>query len=455
MTNLNTDVLIIGAGSTGIAAAHAIKLAVPQIDVCLVECGQPMAFTSSQSGENYRNWWPHSVMRHFMDDSIDLMERISQDTNNRINLTRRGYMLATRAGDLSTLHGDLATCYGDDDIHPIRVHQTGSFAAYVPPTLAHWKEAPNGVDLIADRAIIDHHYPYFDPSVVALVHIRRGGTVDSHQMGQYMLECYRELGGKRLAGKVIAIDHKKNFMVEVESVDDRETIRARQIVNAAGPFVKNIAEMIGIDLPVQNFLHQKVAFEDTAGVIDRRMPFSIDLDPQHIEWSDQERELIANDPDLSRYTNEMPGAVHCRPEGAAGAWIKLGWAFNEDATEARYEPSLDCSFPEIVLRGSARLNPGLRAYYGRLPTRINHYGGFYTMTQENWPLVGPMGVNGAYIAGALSGFGTMAACMTGDLIARWLHGAELPDYAEALSLGRYQDVDLMLELNSAKSRGIL
>ena len=452
----NTDVLIIGAGSIGIAAAYAIKSAVPKIDVCLLECGQPMALTSAQSGENYRNWWPHNVMRHFMDDSIDLMERISQDTNNRINLTRRGYMLATRAEKLSTLHADLATCYGHDNIHPIRMHEPGSFPGYVPPTLTHWKEAPNGVDVIADRAVIDRHYPYYDPSVMALIHIRRGGTVDSHQMGQYMLECYRELGGKRLAGKVINIDHKKEFMVAVELADDEETIRARQIVNAAGPFVKNIAAMIGVDLPVQNFLHQKIAFEDTAGVIDRRMPFSIDLDPQEIEWTDEERELIGNDRDLSRYTDEMPGGVHCRPEGTdGGAWVKLGWAFNEEATEATYDPPLDDSFPEIVLRGAARLNPGLKAYYGRLPQRINHYGGFYTMTQENWPLVGPMGVSGTYVAGALSGFGTMAACMTGELIARWLHGVELPDYAEPLSLARYQDGDLMLELNSAESRGIL
>ncbi len=49
----NTDVLIIGAGSIGIAAAYAIKSAVPKIDVCLVECGQPMALTSAQFGENY------------------------------------------------------------------------------------------------------------------------------------------------------------------------------------------------------------------------------------------------------------------------------------------------------------------------------------------------------------------------------------------------------------------
>ena len=128
-------------------------------------------------------------MRHFMDDSIDLMERISNETDNRINLTRRGYMLATRAGDLSALHADLAACYGHDNIHPIRMHEPGYFPGYVPPTLAHWQEAPNGVDVIADRAIIDRYYPYFDPSVMALIHIRRGGTVDSHQMGQYMLEC--------------------------------------------------------------------------------------------------------------------------------------------------------------------------------------------------------------------------------------------------------------------------
>ena len=77
-------------------------------------------------------------MRHCMDDSIDLMGRISQDTKNRINLTRRGYMLATRAEKLSTLHADLATCYGDDNMHPIRMHEPGSFPGYVPPTLAHW-----------------------------------------------------------------------------------------------------------------------------------------------------------------------------------------------------------------------------------------------------------------------------------------------------------------------------
>ena len=99
MTLLNTDVLIIGAGSIGIAAAQAIKLAVPQMDVCLVECGQPMALTSAQSGENYRNWWPHPVMRQFMDDSIDLMERISLQY-----LFQLGFLMLLNLVDLVVEH---------------------------------------------------------------------------------------------------------------------------------------------------------------------------------------------------------------------------------------------------------------------------------------------------------------------------------------------------------------
>ena len=48
------------------------------------------------------------------------------------------------------------------------------------------------------------------------------------------------------------------------------------------------------------------------------------------------------------------------------------------------------------------------------------------MTKENWPLIGPMRTKGAFVAGALSGFGTMAACATGALCAAWVQGAELP-----------------------------
>ena len=84
---------------------------------------------------------------------------------------------------------------------------------------------------------------------------------------------------------------------------------------------------------------------------------------------------------------------------------------------------------------------------GRLPRGTRHYGGYYTMTPENWPLIGPMQTAGAFVAGALSGFGSMAACATGALCAAWVTGAELPAYAQSLSLARYADAGLMAQLS--------
>ena len=77
------------------------------------------------------------------------------------------------------------------------------------------------------------------------------------------------------------------------------------------------------------------------------------------------------------------------------------------------------------------------------------------MTHENWPLIGPLGVDGAFITGALSGFGSMAACAAGALCASWMAGGDLPSYARQLSLARYDDKDLMTNIENAGNKGIL
>ena len=71
------DVLVIGAGIVGISSAYYIKKLAPATNVILIDAGQPMALTSAQSGENYRNWWPHPVMTAITDHSIDLMGEIA------------------------------------------------------------------------------------------------------------------------------------------------------------------------------------------------------------------------------------------------------------------------------------------------------------------------------------------------------------------------------------------
>jgi glycine/D-amino acid oxidase-like deaminating enzyme len=106
--------------------------------------------------------------------------------------------------------------------------------------------------------------------------------------------------------------------------------------------------------------------------------------------------------------------------------------------EPVFPPPLDDQYPEVALRGLAHMLPGLTGYFERsLKPRLD--GGYYTKTRENRPLIGPLPVSGAYVIGALSGFGLMTACAAGELLATYITGGELPSYAPAFSLDRYQD----------------
>jgi len=99
----------------------------------------------------------------------------------------------------------------------------------------------------------------------------------------------------------------------------------------------------------------------------------------------------------------------------------------------------DLLYPEIVLRGLMRMIPGLRGYTDKVPKPYID-GGYYTKTSENLPLIGKMPVDGTFIIGALSGFGMMASCAAGELLASHVLGDQLPTYAPAFSLERYSDL---------------
>ena len=101
------DIAIIGAGITGIAAAHNLSSARPGASVLLIDSRQPMSYTSAQSGDNYRNWWPHPVMTAFTNRSIDLLEELARKSGNAFQMRRRGYALATRRQDIDDLLADL------------------------------------------------------------------------------------------------------------------------------------------------------------------------------------------------------------------------------------------------------------------------------------------------------------------------------------------------------------
>ncbi|MEM7256591.1 MAG: FAD-dependent oxidoreductase [Pseudomonadota bacterium] len=297
-------------------------------------------------------------------------------------------------------------------------------------------------------------YPSFAHHAASVVHIRRGGALDTQLIASVMLDQFKALGGTRLQGQVTGVTYGNNFAVQLQANGQAQTINCQHVVTAAGPCAAQLSRMLRVALPLENVLQQKVSFEDTLGVIPRELPFTIDIDDISLDWSAEEKLLLSQDAAMKRFTKPMPGAIHCRPEGT-GKWVKLGWAYNTSRTTAVRDPELDAEFPEIVVRGASRLHPGLKNYIGAFPAGSVHYGGYYTMTPENWPLIGETEIPGYLIAAGLSGFGSMAACATGELIASLVTGRPVASYATDLSLQRYANPALLQELANLNDKGLL
>jgi len=195
---------------------------------------------------------------------------------------------------------------------------------------------------------------------------------------------------------------------------------------------------------------------DHLGLVPRDAPLLIWTDPQPLGWNADERAEFASSDETRWLLGPFPSGVHTRPEGPADSPIILiMWDYHTHSTEPVFPLKFDPVYPDIALRGLARMLPALRAYLDHMPKPVVD-GGYYTRTRENRPLIGPVpATGGAYVIGAFSGFGMMASCAAGELIAAHITGSKLPHYAPAFRLERYEDQEYQKLLENWPSTGQL
>ncbi|HEU0062759.1 MAG TPA: FAD-dependent oxidoreductase [Hyphomicrobiaceae bacterium] len=441
MAQAAKKIVICGAGIAGVAAAYYLAVEYGHADVVLVEAADPLSLTSDKSTEGYRNWWPgpDQAMTAFMNRSIDLIEAIARATGNRIAMNRRGYLFATAEPSTVARLEQLARTAEQLGTGPVRVHADRS-SYYRPPAATGFEAAPTGADIITEPTLIRRHFPQLAPATVAVLHARRAGWLSAQQLGMVMLEGARAKGGvKLLRATVVGVSLAGGRVnaVEIEQGSERQSLPADAFVIAAGPMQKEIAALIGVDLPVFAERHLKISFQDRLGAVPRGSPMLIWLDRQHLPWSEEERAVLAAEPETRWLLQEFAAGVHARPEGGGErGTLLLLFNYEAGATQVVFPLPEAPHYAEIALRGAARMVPALAAYFGA-GVRPFIDGGYYVKTRENRPLIGPLPVEGAYITGAFSGFGVMAACAAGDLLARHISAAALPNYAPAFLLERY------------------
>jgi glycine/D-amino acid oxidase-like deaminating enzyme len=289
---------------------------------------------------------------------------------------------------------------------------------------------------------------------VAALHARRAGWFSAQQLGAYLLEQARRNGVQFIRDRVERIEIRTNRATGIY-LSTGTKLKCENLVIAAGPYLKQAGQMLGLDLPVYCELHMKVAFKDHLGIVPRHAPLLIWMDAQKLPWSADEQAFLQEDTSTRWLLGEFPSGVHTRPEGGDDSPIALMlWEYRTNKVEPRFPPPMDLDYPEIALRGLATMIPALSAYFGKAPRPILD-GGYYTKTPENRPLIGPLPVEGAFIIGALSGYGLMASQAAGDLLAAHVTHHKLPDYAPAFDLRRYQNSDYQELLTRWGSSGQL
>lgn len=494
---LVADVVIAGAGALGLAAARHVRAAAPGARLVVVTAHPPMGWTSAVSSECFRDHWPSPVMRAFMGRSVQLQDAFADATGDAARIQRRGYLYVSDADDAGRAAGaEAAACHGAD----VRTYQGGLAAPGGAPHAT-------GADVYADGASLRAAFPFLSPAARGGLHVRNAGWLSAHTQGVTMLDALvadaergaaTGGGGARFAlvtGTVDAVDAGpqcdavRSVRVAPRGGGAPVTIACGAFVNATGPFLGRThgallgaaaAAVPGSGLPVFSEVHAKVVFRDTLRVLPRDAPMTICNDAIELVWTDEERAFLAEaygPARAARLAARLPPGAHFRPYGgdASDAVLMLWEAWHEGVAPGEPPPEsvdglLDTDlYPEVALRGLARLVPDLAAYFdegaaARLAARRREGGGgppapaaaprpptvdggYYTKTAENLPLVGPApgpggvgAVRGAFVCGAASGYGIMASHAAGELLAAHVTGASaLPPYARLLSPLRYQD----------------
>ena len=238
-------------------------------------------------------------------------------------------------------------------------------------------------------------------------------------------------------------------------LNEGERVDCDTFVNAAGPFFRQVGALLGLDLPVEAEVHLKVAFEDSLRVIDREAPLLIWNDPQYLPWRDEECRMFEAEQEFAWLLNEFPAGAHTRPEGGRdGSSVLMLWDYRTQVIAPNFPVPLDDQYPEIALRGLSTMLP---AWTRTWAAQRVHAWTVATMSAraKNRPLIGETPVEGAFLIGALSGYGIMSACAAGELLAATVTGTELPSYARAFSLERYDDPEYVRQLETWNAGGEL
>lgn len=399
------DVVIIGGGPAGTAAAWAIERAAPGTRIVIIEQSSQLAAGSSLASlENYRTCWAAPCLHRLMQRSIDVFHHADEyfGEGTKLGMKEQGYLfIAFTEAQAAKLKDDV------DHLHRCGLTHTEYLNA----------------DDIASR------YPWLGSRVIAAKYDPIAGWMDSNAL-VYALANATQSTTILLETKNASIRTTGSRVLGVSTANG--DIDAPTVVIAAGANSRPIGRTAGLELPI---------------VMRPRQSFTTGW--RHDAYPEDAPCVISAAP--------FP---HVRPEAQSGAIFgyEYKWNtgkianYNGERTDALIDPiwpveqMRDPRFPSLTLSLMAKQfghKPGEGFADPRYLRGIYHRAGYYVY-RDNAYLTLPDGstepydsqraiidawpeIDGLFLSVAHVGHGIMSAPAAGEILASRILAQPLPD----------------------------
>lgn len=373
------DVVIIGGGISGVAIAYNLaKKGVKNIVV--IEKSYLASGATGRCGAGVRQQWGTEMNCRVAMESIKFFETANEELeyNRDIEFKQGGYLIVA-----STEKEDLQF-----QKNVALQRSLGMEVEYMTP-----KEATKIV-------------PYLNTEgLTSATFCQKDGHLNPFLATDAYAKAAERLGVKIYTyTEVLGISTSNGKVTSV--LTNAGEIFTNTVVNAAGGYSKNIAEMVNVDIPVYSERHQILVTE----------PVEPTQGPMVMSFSKN---------------------IYCQ-QTPHGSFV-MGRGDNTEPRDLRITSSWN--FLDEMAKTVTELLPPL----GKLRV-VRQWAGLYNLTPDRQPIYGAVdNVEGFYMAVGYSGHGFMFAPMTGLLMSEIILGEETSIDISSLDLGRFARNELVFE----------
>ncbi|HWE22493.1 MAG TPA: FAD-dependent oxidoreductase [Myxococcales bacterium] len=374
------DVAIVGAGVIGCSIAfHLARMGKQRVRLLERET-VPGAGSTSKANGGIRAQFTTDVNVRMSLASMDVLDALAREIGDPPVYKKAGYLFVT----------------GD----PGKLRAMESAAAFQ-------RERGVTVELLDERGV-RAKAPWIAGRIAGGTFGARDGFVDPGGLCNFFLrEATRAGAAIRYGAEVTGIESRSSGLCVRTSAG---SVEAGVVVNAAGPWARKVADMVGVDLPVEP-VRRHLLMTGPCSTLPKLIPMTIDADTGVLIRREGDRILIA-------YSN---------PEEPAGFNTTFDAAFVE-----RIAAPVEDRFPAVAEAGI---------------DRRKSWAGLYEVTPDHHAVLGPAPrVPGFFLANGFSGHGVMHSPAAGRAIAELIvrGRSESVDIA-ALSIERFESGALIHE----------